>query len=474
MENHILKFFLIETNNIQFDLLKKFSRLIINDEWFHSIKEIFFFKTINYDFISSKNYEMINKIMFKSFLTLGQMNFSLYSTDNNVENFLRNLSFGLLFFAMIYFWTQTAFTSLTKVKLGNFLIFAANLALSFLLLLRWKLSGHFPLSNLYESLMFLSWSCTTLYFLIINMLERPNSDPRPFTLSGILPFLWQKSSGTVLASMETGKGINSLSNSNQQEKNNNFDIQILTHKAQTISLDSSINDGEQLNNKSIFLFFSTKKTNEVNTEIQKKIIGCIISPVALLMNAYATFSLPSEMQQASPLVPALQSNWLMMHVTVMILSYAGLILGSLFAMAFLILNFFSNTKSHENKKNNQISFSKQMEIQKEDLFIKIIENLDNYSYRIIGIGFSLLTIGILSGAVWANEAWGSYWSWDPKETWALLTWLVYAIYLHTRFTKGWQGQKPAIIASVGFIMVWVCFLGVNLIGKGLHSYGFFN
>ena len=100
--------------------------------------------------------------------------------------------------------------------------------------------------------------------------------------------------------------------------------------------------------------------------------------------------------------------------------------------------------------------------------------LDLLSYRIIGLGFPFLTIGILSGAVWANEAWGSYWSWDPKETWALLTWLVFAIYLHTRLSKGWQGKKPAIIASLGFLVVWFCYLGVNLIGEGLHSYGFFS
>ena len=93
------------------------------------------------------------------------------------------------------------------------------------------------------------------------------------------------------------------------------------------------------------------------------------------------------------------------------------------------------------------------------------------SYRTLGLGFLLLTCGILSGAVWANEAWGSYWSWDPKETWAFITWLVYAIYLHTRITKKWQGRKPALIASIGFIVVWICYLGVNLLSQGLHSYG---
>jgi cytochrome c-type biogenesis protein CcsB len=101
------------------------------------------------------------------------------------------------------------------------------------------------------------------------------------------------------------------------------------------------------------------------------------------------------------------------------------------------------------------------------------QTLDNLSYRILGIGFSFLTIGILSGAVWANEAWGSYWSWDAKETWALLTWLIFAIYLHTRISKGWEGKRPAIIASIGFVVIWICYLGVNLLGKGLHSYGFF-
>ena len=103
--------------------------------------------------------------------------------------------------------------------------------------------------------------------------------------------------------------------------------------------------------------------------------------------------------------------------------------------------------------------------------LNLLESLDNLSYRIIGLGFPLLTIGIIAGAVWANEAWGSYWSWDPKETWALITWLVFAAYLHTRITKSWQGKGPAMLASLGFIVVWVCYLGVNFLGKGLHSYG---
>ena len=103
---------------------------------------------------------------------------------------------------------------------------------------------------------------------------------------------------------------------------------------------------------------------------------------------------------------------------------------------------------------------------------ELLENIDNWSYRTIGLGFPFLTIGIIAGAVWANEAWGSYWSWDPKETWALITWLVFAAYIHARLTQGWIGKKAAILGSLGFFVVWICYLGVNFLGQGLHSYGF--
>ena len=99
------------------------------------------------------------------------------------------------------------------------------------------------------------------------------------------------------------------------------------------------------------------------------------------------------------------------------------------------------------------------------------EELDTLSYRSILIGFVLLTLGLISGAVWANEAWGTWWSWDPKETWAFISWLFYAAYLHMRISKGWQGRRPALLASTGFLVVLVCYLGVNFLGIGLHSYG---
>lgn len=339
-----------------------------------------------------------------------------------LESFFGNFSFALLFFAMVCYWIDTAFFdattagkltkqmsktgpftySLDFLKLENIATAAmiiANVSLIILLLLRWQNSGHFPLSNLYESLMFLCWSCTSIYL---------------FILKSTYPL---------------------LNNSKKQT----FD----------------------------FFFY--------------KLLGSIASPCALFINAYATFSLPKEMQNAAPLVPALQSNWLMMHVTVMIISYSALMLGSLLAIAFLIVTSNLVVEGTSDINKNPLLL-KQLGVTSAFTTVPAIDNkpgnmqtlaknLDNLSYRILGIGFPFLTIGILSGAVWANEAWGSYWSWDPKETWALLTWLVFAIYLHMRLSHGWQGKKPAIMASLGFLTVWFCFLGVNLLGEGLHSYG---
>nr|QYB21061.1 cytochrome c heme attachment protein [Austrocedrus chilensis]BBN66453.1 cytochrome c biogenesis protein [Austrocedrus chilensis] len=194
-------------------------------------------------------------------------------------------------------------------------------------------------------------------------------------------------------------------------------------------------------------------------------LGAITAPSAMVTHGFATLGLPDKMQQSAMLVPALQSHWLMMHVSMILLSYATLLCGSLSSIAFLVITSQINQKILVNV-NNSFLFS----FRNPRKWI-LINQLDQLSYRTIGLGFSLLTIGILSGAVWANEAWGSYWSWDPKETWALITWILFAIYLHTRIKRGWNGEKPAIVASLGFILVWTCYLGVDLLGIGLHSYG---
>jgi cytochrome c-type biogenesis protein CcsB len=100
--------------------------------------------------------------------------------------------------------------------------------------------------------------------------------------------------------------------------------------------------------------------------------------------------------------------------------------------------------------------------------------LDDLNYKAIMVGFPLLTLGIITGAAWANYAWGTYWSWDPKETWSLIVWFIYAAFLHARFTKGWVGKRAAWLSVIGFAATIFCYLGVNLLLSGLHSYGSLN
>ena len=428
-----------------------------------------------------------------------------------IELIWNKVAFVSLLLMTVWHWIRLIYSlQFLPAVVGTIGIASANLSLTGLLGLRWIESGHFPLSNLYESLLFLAWGFTAFYLFI-----------------------------------------------------------------------------------------------ERFAKIQ--FVGVVIAPIALLITSFASFSLPKEMQRATALIPALQSNWLMMHVTVMMISYVTLLAGSLFAIAFLVVNWYtrqletpdqmatrpkrtqeatvyqpyrvvnnvknptppgttqgspqlelfglksqqitalspslslgsgplqqplivstssSNNVSTEapivssnlqrpvfafkNQVNSSVSPRKEKtessysstyienqntsslsvlplfdNINSSLMYVSpsstpvstkmstLAQTLDNLSYRTLGLGFPLLTIGILSGAVWANEAWGSYWSWDPKETWAFITWLVFAIYLHTRLTKGWKGTGPALIAAGGFVVVWVCYLGVNLLGTGLHSYGWF-
>ena len=346
-----------------------------------------------------------------------------------LQNWLDNISFAVLFLTMLVYWSGAAFPNLPYLPtLGTAGMAIANLCIATLLGARWIEAGYFPLSNLYESLFFLAWGITTVHFIAENT-------------------------------------------------------------------------------------------------SRSRLVGVATAPVAMLITAFATLTLPSEMQAAEPLVPALKSNWLMMHVSVMMLSYSALMVGSLLAIAFLVVTRGQNIQLQGSSvgtggyrsngyrlhkgdelanqpqvtavENNGIARfandgngktavmdlvtttpipNPQSQIHSEPLSpqrLSLAETLDNISYRIIGLGFPLLTIGIIAGGVWANEAWGSYWSWDPKETWALVTWLVFAAYLHSRITRGWQGLRPAILAASGFVVVWICYLGVNLLGKGLHSYGWF-
>ena len=307
---------------------------------------------------------------------------------NSIQNFSSNIVFGILLFAMIIYWLSLFFFNWTNglSKIGQISSILANIVLFFILCSRWIVAGYFPLSNLYESLLFLTWTLLAIY---------------------------------------------------------------------------------------LYVEFKTKS----------KLIGAILIPVALLINGFANLTLSPEMQKSSPLVPALQSNWLMMHVSMMMLSYATLIMGSLLCILFLVISNYQDVDLQLIDDSYLPLYNVMLDYYEAKFFspsdevselgkLKLLHSLDNWSYRIIGLGFPFLTIGIIAGGVWANEAWGSYWSWDPKETWALITWLVFAAYIHARLTQGWIGKKAAILGSIGFFVVWICYLGVNFLGQGLHSYGF--
>nr|QVX30793.1 cytochrome c heme attachment protein [Castanospermum australe] len=224
----------------------------------------------------------------------------------------------------------------------------------------------------------------------------------------------------------------------------------------------------------------------------KNHLSTIIAPSVIFTQGFATSGLLTEMHQSAILVPALQSHWLMMHVSMMILGYAALLCGSLLSVAVLVITFReiiriigkSNNLYFLNKSFSftEIKYMNEINnvLRKTSCFSsrnyyrsQFIQQLDRWSYRIISLGFIFLTIGILSGAVWANEAWGSYWNWDPKETWAFITWTIFAIYLHTRKNKKLEGVNSSIVASMGFLIIWICYFGINLLGIGLHSYGSF-
>jgi cytochrome c-type biogenesis protein CcsB len=182
-------------------------------------------------------------------------------------------------------------------------------------------------------------------------------------------------------------------------------------------------------------------------------VGAFVAPFPFLIMAYASLN-PNDIQ---PLVPALKSNWLISHVVTCFVGYAA------FAVSFGV-SFLYLFKAGSEKRSPKSAGS----------FWDILPSsaaLDEIGYKTIAIGFPLLTIGIVTGAFWANVAWGTYWSWDPKETWSLIVWLIYAAYLHARITRGWRGKRAAILSIVGFAATIFCYLGVNLILSGLHSYG---
>ena len=179
----------------------------------------------------------------------------------------------------------------------------------------------------------------------------------------------------------------------------------------------------------------------LRTKYKKSWYGTILLPIIFLMTSYA-YLLPSEINE---LMPALRSQWFGLHIVSAILSYSAFAISFGISIKYLI----------DERKN----------VDKNELV-----ELDYQSYKFIGFGYLMLTVVILSGCIWAEQAWSRIWSWDPKETWALITWIIYSIYLHQRMRSNWKGRKMALIAIFAFIFVIFTFVGVNTLMSGLHSY----
>ena len=182
-----------------------------------------------------------------------------------------------------------------------------------------------------------------------------------------------------------------------------------------------------------------------------RVIGAFTMPLAFLAMAYASLS-PNISDRIQPLLPALKSNWLIAHVITCFIGYAA------FAVAFgLSIMYLIRQREPDQKGSLLDRFPKS----------KVIDDL---THQMIMFGFLFLSVGIISGAVWANSAWGRYWGWDPKETWSLITWFIYATLLHAKLMRGWHGRRIAYLSVIGFAAVLFTYFGVNLL-PGLHSYG---
>ena len=177
------------------------------------------------------------------------------------------------------------------------------------------------------------------------------------------------------------------------------------------------------------------------------ILGAFAAPVIFLIIGYAAM----QSKDVHELMPALRSNWLGFHVSSAIIGYGGFGVSFVLGIIFLMREYMKDQ-----------SFL--------DRHVPSREKLDLIAYRSVSLGLLFLTFCILTGAIWAERAWGSYWSWDPKETWSLITWIIYAAYLHLRINRGWKGKAAAVFAVIGFIAVLFTYIGVNTFLPGIHSY----
>ncbi|PIE57122.1 MAG: c-type cytochrome biogenesis protein CcsB [Desulfobulbus propionicus] len=179
-------------------------------------------------------------------------------------------------------------------------------------------------------------------------------------------------------------------------------------------------------------------------------LGVFVSVLVFALMMIAAVS----SRKIQPLAPALQSWWLPVHTSVSLVAYAFLALAFLGAVMYLL-------QEHELKRKRFGFFY---------LRLPSLESTDKLNHYCLSIGFPLLTLGLITGSLWAKQAWGTYWHWDPKETWSLITWLLYAAVLHQRFTVGWRGRRAAVLSIIAFLSVLFTLWGVTCLLPGLHTY----
>jgi len=189
----------------------------------------------------------------------------------------------------------------------------------------------------------------------------------------------------------------------------------------------------------------------VNAKYKIPVLGSFVTPLAAI---FLTFSASIFTKEPIPIPPALRSFWLPIHSTFAFMGEA------IFALAFCVGIMYLIQENQIKRKKWTAFFYR----------LPSLQTLDDLNYLCLSLGFPLLTLGIITGSIWAEYAWGSYWSWDPKETWALITWFIYAALLHGRLNIGWRGKRAATFSIIGFGAVLFTFLGVNILIPGLHSY----
>ena len=199
------------------------------------------------------------------------------------------------------------------------------------------------------------------------------------------------------------------------------------------------------------------------------VLGAFAAPVTFIVIGYAAM----QSREVRELMPALRSSWLGIHVSTAIIAYGAFGVSFVLGVIFLLRGGIPDRDW-----SSQPPLIRAVIRLRDGIIRRVIldqhipdrEKLDAIAYRSVSLGLLFLTFTIITGAIWAERAWGSYWSWDPKETWSLVTWIIYAAYLHLRLRRGWQGRAAAIFAVVGFVCVIFTYIGVNTLLPGVHSY----